>query len=112
MPIDANPNVCTYEWTFSVHVPSGTPERPLEHVFDFVEALRNASRTSADLVKRQMQEALDRGPAQEVVKVGPEGSALKGNVEVVIVEATRLREPRMVSMLRAEALQKLQKGLL
>ena len=45
-----------------------------------------------------MQEALDRGPAQEVAKVGPEGSALKGNVEVVIVEATRLREPRYASI--------------
>jgi hypothetical protein len=99
MPIDANPYVSTYEWTFSVQLET-------EHaMYDFVEALRSASRTSADTVKRQMLDAISRPKGDQVFRDMVDGSVQKGNVEIVIMEATRLRDPHAVSMLRHPAAQ-------
>jgi hypothetical protein len=105
LPICANPYVATYEWTFNVNLPSEAA------MLDFVEALRGAARTSADQVKRQMLESLSRPKVEQVTGRITDGSDKKGNVEIVLMEATRLRAERPVSMLRHPTIQMLQRSL-
>jgi hypothetical protein len=105
LPMDANPYVCTYEWTFNVNLPTEAA------MYDFVEALRGAARTSADQVRRQMYEAMMRPKVEQITGRLTDGSDKKGNVEIVLMEATRLREARPVSMLRHPAIQSIQRSI-
>jgi hypothetical protein len=96
LPLDANPSVCTHEWTLHVQLPTE------DEMYGFAEMVRAAARAAADETKRKLQELAKRPRVEQLIAAKKSGgSVMKGAVEVVVVEATRIREPPPMRMIRA-----------